>query len=45
MRLLADPSVQKVVVKHPDGLVRFGCEYVEAVLATQGRRFGGGGVG
>jgi predicted site-specific integrase-resolvase len=43
MRLLADPSVHKVVVKHPDGLVRFG--YVEAVLAAQGRRFGGGGVG
>jgi predicted site-specific integrase-resolvase len=35
MRLLADPSVQTIVVEHRDRLMRFGCEYVEA---AQGRR-------
>jgi putative resolvase len=29
MRLLADPSLQRIVVEHPDRLMRFGCEYVE----------------
>jgi putative resolvase len=35
---LADPSVQRVVVEHRDRLMHFECEYVEAMLAAQGRR-------
>jgi predicted site-specific integrase-resolvase len=38
IRLLADLSVQTIVVEHGDGLMRFGCEYVETALAAQGRR-------
>ena len=38
MRLLSDPKVTAIVVEHRDRLMRFGFEYVEAALATQGRR-------
>jgi putative resolvase len=35
--LLRDPSVTTIVVEHRDRFARFGAEYVEAVLAAQGR--------
>src|SRR5258707_7642387 len=35
--LLRDPSVTTIVVEHRDRSARFGAEYVEAVLAAQGR--------
>ncbi len=38
MRLLADPSVQTIVVEHRDRLMQFGFEYVQAALAAQGRQ-------
>jgi len=38
LRLLRDPAAQTVVVEHRDRLMRFGFEYVEAVLAAQGRK-------
>ena len=38
LRLLRDPTAQTVVVEHRDRLMRFGFEYVEAVLAAQGRK-------
>ena len=37
-RLLADPSVQTVVVTHRDRLARINTELVEAALAAHGRR-------
>ena len=37
LKLLADPSLKIIVVEHRDRLMRFGCEYVEAVLQAQGR--------
>jgi putative resolvase len=37
-RLLADPSVQTVVVTHRDRLARMNAELVEAALAAHGRR-------
>jgi putative resolvase len=37
-RLLADPSVQAVVVEHRDRLARMNAELVEAALAAAGRR-------
>ena len=37
MRLLRTPTVTTVVVEHRDRLMRFGFEYVEAVLMAQGR--------
>jgi putative resolvase len=37
-RLLADPSVQAVVVEHRDRLARINAELVEAALAAAGRR-------
>jgi putative resolvase len=37
-RLLADPSVQTVVVTHRDRLARMNTELVEAALAAHGRR-------
>jgi hypothetical protein len=45
MRLLADPSLQRVVVEHRNRLMHFGCEYVEAALAVPGPAVGGGGLG
>jgi putative resolvase len=38
IKLLADPEVTTIVVEHRDRLMRFGVEYVEALLAAQGRR-------
>jgi predicted site-specific integrase-resolvase len=45
MRLLADLSVQTIVVEDRKRLMRFGCEYVEAALAAQGSRLVVRGVG
>ena len=36
--ILADSKVQIILVEHRDRLMRFGSEYVEAVLSSQGRR-------
>ena len=38
VRLLRDPAAHTIVVEHPDLRMRFGVEYVEAVLASQGRK-------
>lgn len=38
MKLLEDSSVQIILVEHRDRLMRFGAEYVESVLMSQGRR-------
>ncbi|MEU5940854.1 IS607 family transposase [Micromonospora sp. NPDC047548] len=38
LALLRDPAVSTIVVEHRDRFARFGAEYVEAVLAAQGRR-------
>lgn len=37
-RLLADPKVAVIVVEHRDRLARFGVEYIEAALSSQGRQ-------
>lgn len=36
-RLLADPTVTRIVVEHRDRFSRFGSEYIESVLAASGR--------
>lgn len=36
-RLLADPAVGAILVEHRDRLARFGVEYIEAALMSQGR--------
>lgn len=36
--LLRDPHITTIVVEHRDRLAPFGVEYIEAVLAAQGRR-------
>jgi len=38
MRLLFDAKITAIVVEHRDRLARFGSEYIEAALATSGRR-------
>lgn len=38
LKLLADPSVNTIVVEHRDRLARFGAEYIEAALAASGRK-------
>ena len=38
LNLLSDPEVQIILVEHRDRLMRFGSEYVEAALTSQGRR-------
>jgi hypothetical protein len=38
VRIFRNPNVQVILVEHRDRLVRFGFEYVEAVLGAQGRR-------
>jgi putative resolvase len=38
MQLLADPTINSILVEHKDRLMRFGAEYVEAALAAQQRR-------
>lgn len=35
--LLRDPEVGTIIVEHRDRLARFGVEYIEALLAAQGR--------
>jgi len=37
LKILADPTVRKIVVEHRDRLARFGVEYIEATLRAQGR--------
>jgi putative resolvase len=37
LKLLSDPSVGTILVEHRDRLARFGVEYVEAALMSQGR--------
>jgi len=37
LALLRDPSVRRIVVENRDRFCRFGSEYVQAVLAAQGR--------
>lgn len=38
MKLLANPQIKTIVVEHRDRLMRFGSEYVESALASQGRK-------
>jgi putative resolvase len=38
MKLLADDSIQIILVEHRDRLMRFGIEYVESALTAQGRK-------
>ena len=38
MKLLADPTVQVIVVEHRDRLARVGSEYIEAALSASGRK-------
>lgn len=38
MKLLADASIQIVLVEHRDRLMHFGIEYVESALTAQGRK-------
>jgi putative resolvase len=35
---LADPSVEVILVEHKDRLTRFGFEYIETLLKSQGRK-------
>jgi predicted site-specific integrase-resolvase len=37
LKLLSDPAVGVILVEHSDRLARFGVEYIEAALASQGR--------
>ena len=36
-KLLSNPSINVIVVEHNDRLMRFGIEFLESVLASQGR--------
>jgi putative resolvase len=38
LKLLTDPTVGLIVVEHKDRLTRFGFNYIEQLLAMQGRR-------
>lgn len=38
LKLLEDKDIQIILVEHRDRLMRFGSEYVEAALASQGRQ-------
>jgi len=38
IRLLADPKIGTIIVEHRDRLARFGVEYIEAALASGGRK-------
>jgi len=38
LKLLTDPSVGLIVVEHKDRLTRFGFNYIEQLLAMQGRK-------
>jgi putative resolvase len=37
-KLLADDSIQIILVEHRDRLMRFGIEYLESALTSQGRK-------
>lgn len=37
LKLLSDPSVGTILVEHRDRLARFGFEFIEAALVSQGR--------
>jgi len=37
-QLLSDPTIKIIIVEHNDRLMRFGFEFLEAVLSAQGRR-------
>ena len=37
-KLLSNPAIKIIVAEHADRLMRFGIEYVETALASQGRR-------
>jgi predicted site-specific integrase-resolvase len=37
-KLLANQNIKIILIEHQDRLMRFGIEYVESVLAAQGRR-------
>jgi predicted site-specific integrase-resolvase len=38
LKLLTDPTVGLIVVEHKDRLTRFGFNYIEQLLAMQGRK-------
>ena len=38
LKLLTDPTVDQIVVEHKDRLTRFGFNYIEQLLAMQGRK-------
>ena len=38
LSILRDPDIKTIVVEHKDRLVRFGFEYMEALLSSSGRR-------
>jgi len=38
MKLLRDPTINRIVVEHKDRLTRFGYNYIEQLLALQGRQ-------
>lgn len=38
LSILRDPEVKTIIVEHKDRLVRFGFEYMEALLTSSGRR-------
>ncbi|GFP35696.1 putative resolvase, partial [Candidatus Hakubella thermalkaliphila] len=38
LKLLTDPTITLIVVEHKDRLTRFGINYIEKLLAMQGRR-------
>lgn len=38
LKLLTDPSITLIVVEHKDRLTRFGFNYIEKLLAMQGRK-------
>ena len=38
LKLLTDPPITLMVVEHQDRLTRFGCHYIESLLARQGRQ-------
>jgi predicted site-specific integrase-resolvase len=38
LKLLTDPTIGVIVVEHPDRATRFGMNYIEQLMQTQGRR-------
>jgi predicted site-specific integrase-resolvase len=38
LKLLTDPTITLIVVEHKDRLTRFGFNYIEQLLAMQGRQ-------